>query len=470
MMLYPNLQISVPLHYEKWLPGDDIWVTFVPEEGAESVEFVVAYNQNLEKRILSTNVEPTFPVVVIGLNERTSINETTGELIIKKEYLKNIGNLYGRDIIEGDEPLPPACVSNLTVTQIPLGLKLDWIRADTSLSDVFVQYIERSGGGSNDWERIAVLGPTISTYQDYNLSPNLYYSYRIVTENSFGECESDDEGKVAPESIPRPEEFVAMLPQLSSVQEFELRWSAFSSTPHTGYQLSRKRVGIDQEYIDQAQFSHDTYNYTETDIQPGVQTNYALQHTGAKDQLGAPLYTTITYPYRDKFNSYLTLDYIEWDSRVESWLNGAPEFCFRIFTVDTNNGNQVIEMTSGGNYGFEYPWQGGAKAKTNVDISHNFFNWIPIQWMDLVTVSVVEEDAYLLSATQVIDLVTKYNSLAETFTEFVKIQQTATEETPKHKFKNNDSKDLGRLYIQFHQPPNVHWQAGYGVEIKFSDN
>ncbi len=81
----PLLQVSVPVHFDKWNISKTILVAYDPvtKEDTE-VEELVAFDQNGKKYVLDAQIEPDRPVVVIGLNERVAYLESDKSTSFKK--------------------------------------------------------------------------------------------------------------------------------------------------------------------------------------------------------------------------------------------------------------------------------------------------------------------------------------------------------------------------------------------------
>ncbi len=67
----PLLQVSTPVHYEKWNVGEPLLVAFNPIS-VDDVEWedIIAFDGDGKKYKLNTQSKPNYPVVVIGINER----------------------------------------------------------------------------------------------------------------------------------------------------------------------------------------------------------------------------------------------------------------------------------------------------------------------------------------------------------------------------------------------------------------
>ncbi len=73
--LYPNLQVSVPVHIENWNPEDQpVLVAICPNAPESEVKMIKAYDEKGDVHWLDSQIDPTAPVIVVGLSERTDQN------------------------------------------------------------------------------------------------------------------------------------------------------------------------------------------------------------------------------------------------------------------------------------------------------------------------------------------------------------------------------------------------------------
>ena len=67
----PLLQISLPVNFEKWDGESTILVAYTPLTIDDiEVEEIYAYDSEGNEHVLDAKVEPDFPVIIVGLNER----------------------------------------------------------------------------------------------------------------------------------------------------------------------------------------------------------------------------------------------------------------------------------------------------------------------------------------------------------------------------------------------------------------
>ncbi|MGP8330090.1 MAG: carbohydrate binding domain-containing protein, partial [Methanosarcinaceae archaeon] len=77
------LNISIPVHYKKWDASYPILVAYTPLTIDDTeAKTINAFNSSQKEFQLDAQVEPEFPVMVIGLNER--VDPVTGELLYGK--------------------------------------------------------------------------------------------------------------------------------------------------------------------------------------------------------------------------------------------------------------------------------------------------------------------------------------------------------------------------------------------------
>ncbi len=100
----PLLQISLPVNFDDWDGESTILVAYTPLTTDDMEwEEITAYDADLKEYILDANTEPDYPVIVVGINERSD-PDTHLPYHTSKNY-----NAIGKsaDILSDDPPLPP---------------------------------------------------------------------------------------------------------------------------------------------------------------------------------------------------------------------------------------------------------------------------------------------------------------------------------------------------------------------------
>ena len=89
----PKLQISVPVNAESWnAEKEPAWVLYVPENFQEGVtKKLKVFDPKGEIHWIDADVEPSFPVIVVGTNERVDENGN-----LKSAYSKDNDGINGR--------------------------------------------------------------------------------------------------------------------------------------------------------------------------------------------------------------------------------------------------------------------------------------------------------------------------------------------------------------------------------------
>jgi hypothetical protein len=98
----PLLQISLPVNFEKWDGDEPILVAYTPLIIDDTEwEEIYAYDSEGNERVLDAKVEPDFPVIVVGINERVDDQgKLTKNTAVNAEYVK----LMHCKLIDDHEP------------------------------------------------------------------------------------------------------------------------------------------------------------------------------------------------------------------------------------------------------------------------------------------------------------------------------------------------------------------------------
>lgn len=85
--MLPRLNVAVPSKFDSWNPETDVPLVAVMPEGVDdlALETIVAYNSAGAEVLLDAWSEPDYPVLVVGLNERTNDDGS-----LKSEYAEEI--------------------------------------------------------------------------------------------------------------------------------------------------------------------------------------------------------------------------------------------------------------------------------------------------------------------------------------------------------------------------------------------
>jgi hypothetical protein len=164
---YPNLQVSVPVHAEDWDAATVIpVVTFVPDEYDDGVtQSVTGYNPDGSLKIIDAVNPPDEAVIVINQNERLQLRALR--------------------LLINDEGIIPLAPTNLTATQMQMGILLSWENSSTSTTTGYKIY--RKGPSDTNYVLYYTNnGPYNTTYYDTNLLQNgKPYSISKIMTNGF---------------------------------------------------------------------------------------------------------------------------------------------------------------------------------------------------------------------------------------------------------------------------------------------
>jgi len=89
--MVPNLQIALPVGMESWDGTTPIKVAYIPQTIDDTEwEYIYAYDSKGNEYQLDAQIPPDFPVLVVGINERTDIN---GKVVLGNFQPKGLGRL-----------------------------------------------------------------------------------------------------------------------------------------------------------------------------------------------------------------------------------------------------------------------------------------------------------------------------------------------------------------------------------------
>lgn len=169
--VFPNLQVSVPVHCDEWDPDNYIpMVAFLPcDYDEDTIEYIEAFDIDGNTHILSAVEEPEYPVIVVSVSERIDEN----------------GNfLYDDDFSEkgayiGNDPTTKATIN----TPTGISLKHSTARSFELYWDGVVSSghyeIERRALNENTFSLIAQVDGDENFYKDNSLVAGTKYSYRL---------------------------------------------------------------------------------------------------------------------------------------------------------------------------------------------------------------------------------------------------------------------------------------------------
>jgi hypothetical protein len=149
---YPKLNISIPMHIEKWDVNTKQLLVAALRNHEE--DYLVAFGSNKLKMLIDHNKNPDKPVIVVGFNERIELVKTTTKLEKK-----------------------------LKILNVPTGLGLQHANASTfylNWTDVSGESgyeIHRSTGGA--FSPLTTTNSNVNLITDVNLTPGQKYYYIV---------------------------------------------------------------------------------------------------------------------------------------------------------------------------------------------------------------------------------------------------------------------------------------------------
>jgi hypothetical protein len=360
--LYPDLQISVPVHAEDWDENYIPKVTFLSEEYNEQTQNIPGY-QNGEVSALDAINVPDKPVIVIGLNER---------------------------LIDPDGPPSLNEAPNVSITLSGIttesGIRLTWTNSQNSGGFIFWYYIYRKYAGQSNFQLYSINnGQSNRTFDDIYASNNVSYSYYVTAVNEFGE--SDPSNIVNITAPNNPNTVLNFDATQMAKDNLELRWDSDYSEYFEGTKVFKRTINIDNDYYLFGTYNTNTHYAIDNNLAEGERVNYKI-HQYSSLGLSNPKYDFIQVPHRDI--SYPTKVFVEkvkftdWD--VEHWPAGKPEFRLTVAGVNpTANQSYAIQDYMELSYCNSHSY--------NSFNDKNILNWQPSIWHEMISLNLVEHDA-----------------------------------------------------------------------------
>jgi hypothetical protein len=167
----PNVQVAVPVHCQDWDVDRFVpWVAVLPCDYVEKPgNRIVAYDADGREHLLSADVEPDFPVLVVGCSERVNAAGTL-DTAAKVEVMP-AAPAYRLALAGLTAPEYP---SNLCLTHgFAQALMLEW----TDVCDETAYEVWRMSSGA--FAKVAELGANDNNFVDVQLTPNTKYWYKV---------------------------------------------------------------------------------------------------------------------------------------------------------------------------------------------------------------------------------------------------------------------------------------------------
>ena len=378
-----GLQIAVPVNCNKWdTETFQPIVVFLTADYDESQEQICGFDGQGNEVVISNIIVPEFPVVVLGLNERSDSN---GDILNRFKVVP----------IEDDEPCstPPATPTSLAATTTGNSIMLTWNQVLPPDITCLIGYkIYRKGEGENSFTLIG---------QNSNRADRVYYDSQFeasdanrsfsyyVTSIGIGGESYESNTAVAP-NVPNP--VISFTVTNYSYRTAFLNWDNNTSDYHSETRIYRTIVNSNPYFELYKSYTDNTSDFFDTNLTSGYRYHYRIVHVNGIDESNAR-YDFVQIPYRAiNTNSPVyvkNISFTDWD--LESWPAGKPEFRIWVANGDKISGFKDfivgdIDKDSGRHYDF-------SSVTKSQDFTENaLFNWNPGYWEDIVAIRVIEHD------------------------------------------------------------------------------
>ncbi len=357
--LYPEVQVSVPIHAEDWKTNSYIpIVTYIQEEYNENTTKTLDGFLNNKLVALDAVNLPSEPVLVVGLCERLELNN----------------NLMP----------PPNVTINLTATTNATGINLAWTVSNPN-NDLITGYqvYRKTLLGANFDLLFSNNGKDNKIYNDDKVGALQNYYYYVKAYNGDGESDASNIATAVAPGIPMA---VATFDAEHFVKnEIELRWS--HPTQYIGSTVVSKRViGVDADYKSLGTFLLGTNEYFDKDTKlAGKKVIYKAVENNNQGSSN-PKYDFVDVPFRNvailepvKIHKiYYNTDLC---SEIEGWLKGKPEFQVSVVKAGSSGDAGIVQKDL--KFDMKY---------SNQTFDRKVLAWLPSNWMEVLTFQVVEVD------------------------------------------------------------------------------
>jgi len=315
--LYPNMQISIPVHADEWDPDTYIpIVAFIPEDYDEdTTDSVMGISSEGTTVEIDAHRVPEQPVIVVSMNERA----------------ESVGDNQSVNV-----PSSPQKLSGLPSFS---SIDLSWER----VPECDMYYIWRKTQGQNNYVHVGTLnGVNNNTYCDGSINANQYYWYYVTavkqiidetTSQPILIIESDPSNSVVVKAPNVPQGLMNFNVSLITNSIADYRWNN-NGESQGEICIDYYVPGIINNYRSYKRLPGNTTSATGPLYYRGrryVFKAYRASSLGQSD----PGYDFCYSPYRDiTSTSNVYIKKLEYSGGLEGWLQGAPEFYIKLFYYD----------------------------------------------------------------------------------------------------------------------------------------
>lgn len=435
--LYPNLQISIPVHAEDWDDSIAPKVTFIPVDIEENVtEFMTGYDNQQQIQIDAINT-PNEPIVVIGLCERRVINDNE------------------------NEEVPPS-PSNLQAIQTQSSIKLQWTQSNSTNNVLGYRIYRKETTSSNFILYATIYGPNNMIYDDVSVQSNNFYSYYVKSFNIWGD--SSPSNIVNAQAPSYPQALINFNTILHSTSLLEIQWGIPTNQSVDFVELDKIVINQDNDYVTVGQFNPNILHYMDYNPIQGKKVIYrSAIHTG--NAHSNYVHDFVIVPYRDVSQS--TKVFVEeisfnWEDigEFESWWKGSPEFRMAVVMGSPNSGVTIQE-------GMEFEFCG--RHSWNRFNDRNIFNWQPSEWSEMLTMKVIEYDDWTPDIDLNLSASYKKKKVIDSLGSSTEFGLDGSKLVTIEDFLDSADTPIGLGYLKYYDP-ETRWVdfGNYGFKIKIS--
>jgi len=368
-VLYPDLQVAIPIHAEEWNPEEYTpVVAFLPDSYDDQVTATIpGYDAEGNYVEVDAINAPDVPVIVVSHNER--IHQAGLE---EPDTTDNPGDLLIPD--------PP---TSLTATISDVSVILSW-----QYNDVCSGFsIWRQGPSDSNFQELARVAATDRGYFDNSISAGTSYQYYVtaynVTNHLWHSFPSNTVTIQAPAALAPLSNF-SVYPSGTNLQ---FTWSSNDST--NSDVVIKEKGPYDSDYSQIGVQTAYTSYYLYTPSERGKRHDYLAYRQNTVGQSGA-LFSFIYPPFRN--SNLISKTYarrLSVTNNMDGWAQGDPEFFLEIFGLNSAGSVDKIGRI----------WMNftdGYKDKSEEFTFKNIYDWVILnpatQWYSNIMLWLFEDD------------------------------------------------------------------------------